>query len=229
MKSVAAPPCLACDTATPLTSASAKTLAASVYDGKPIAGVCRYISLGKEGPGDLTAAEAEAITGAGLGLWIIQHPYRPGWAPSKALAQLDGAWAARNTVAVGYPSGCHLAIDLEGLAMGTPKQDVIEYVETRAALAMSIGGFPSLLYIGFDAILSVAELAALPSIHLYWDDFGGTSAHSPDGDRAVRVLPGRGFAIRQYAPDVVVGGVHVDLNAVAPDAHGGQLVWAVRE
>lgn len=218
MKSAVAPACLACDTDTKLTASSATALAAAVYVGESIAGVCRYVSISQPREGDIDTDEANAITAAGLGLWLIQHPLNPGWAPSGQLGDIHGTWAARNATQAGYPEGCHLGIDLEGVKATTPKQDVIDYIAERVQQATAVG-YPSVLYCGFESVLSAIEESELPTVHLYWSDFAFG-----------RTLPGRGFVVRQFAPNITLAGVQVDMDRIVEkDNLGGQLVWAVAD
>src|SRR5271165_2293341 len=62
----------------------------------------RYLSrTATQGSNDLSAAEANNILAAGLGLMAVQHPRKDGWIPTQALGTSDGANAAGNAVAIG--------------------------------------------------------------------------------------------------------------------------------
>src|SRR5690348_508097 len=87
------------DTSTALSSSSATNMFGAGYR------FCiRYVSLeSSEAEGDLSATEAQDILGAGLALMPVQHTRAGGWSPSIGLGTADGANAARNAAAVGFP------------------------------------------------------------------------------------------------------------------------------
>jgi len=201
----AAPDCQGVDTNFKLTPAGAQSLYAS-----GIRGVARYVSLHEPEPAsDITAEELAGILGAGLGLWLVQHVLMPGWIASADLGRKLGAAARDNAAAVGYLPGAHLALDLEGCrTVGT---DVTAYVE---AWAGEVAPYLPLLYVGYAAGLTPAELYALPSVHFYWSDFG---------PRSVDVC---GFAIKQHA-QTAVAGIPVDPDTIGADALGRRLMWMI--
>ena len=211
-----APDCLAVDTNAKLNAAQCKTLATSglTLPGenlvRPIKGVCRYVSLHTPEPvSDIDSEELSDILNAGLGLWLVQHCLNPGWVATEALGMKLGAAAYDNAKAAGYAAGAHLALDLEGCA--TIGHAVVDFVE--AWCAQLAGEYLPLLYVGYACGLSPDQLyEALPSVHLYWSDFG---------PRTVSV---RGFAIKQHA-QTAVHGIPVDPDVLSADNLGDRLMW----
>ena len=200
--------CYGFDTDAPLTHATAASLAAATYHGHPIRFAIRYVSFTQPFPGDLSSLEAGAITGAGLVLLVVCHPPNPRWTASGQLGRSHGAWAAKNALAAGYAQGCHLFVDLEGLAnSGGPVSDYANEWCSEVAQA----GYDPAVYVGFDAGLNASELYALPLPTRYWSD---------DGNRQVAA---RGCCMHQ-GPTVTIAGVSVDPDHHSPDAFGGCLV-----
>jgi Domain of unknown function (DUF1906) len=213
MKAASAPTCLAADTNTSLTAERAFSLFHSTYGGESIEGVCRYVSISQARPGDITLEEAKIITDQGKSFWLIQHPMNPGWTPSLDLGSIHGVAAARNALAAGYAEGSHLGIDIEGIKPGTSVGATQDYIGRRIETGLA-DGFPPIIYWGYQSILTGEQFWELPTAHLYWSDFAQG-----------RDLPNRGFAAVQFAPNIVLGGVQVDLDRLAPDKLGGTLVW----
>ena len=72
----------------------------------------RYLSLtAGQSSGDLSPGEAGNILGAGLALMPVQHVRSAGWQPTGSLGQQDGANAANNAAAVGFPTGVNVGRD----------------------------------------------------------------------------------------------------------------------
>ena len=210
--------CYGVDTDARLTAQSARQLRAATYKGHPIEFVVRYVSIGGESGADLTAAEVAAILDAGLALLVVQHVRIPGWLPSTAMGSSDGSHAATNAAAIGYPKGCHLVVDLEGVLVGTPADVVIGYVNAWA-LAVRAAGYRAMLYVGYDTMLTPGQLYELPYVEAYWSDFG---------ERQVAV---RGFCMKQLSGTVALPGVPfpVDPDKIMADNKGDYPVWMVKE
>jgi hypothetical protein len=221
------------DTNQKLSPSAILALADATWEGEPIGGVGRYVSISRpDTVGDISGVELLAICKArpGFGCFLVQHvrygvgsqQAPSGWTPSSQLGSMDGLVARRHAAFAGYPAGCSLSMDLEGVNPTTPAAVVSAHCE---AWAESVAASDSLspayapaLYDGYSAILTGEELWELPGFHLYW---GAPGARQPAR---------RGFALEQVALDVELGGVRVDVSrAHACDALGGRLTWAVWE
>jgi hypothetical protein len=205
---------LVVDTSARLSAAQAAALAAASWQGRPVVGVIRYVGLSSiPWPGDVSAAELDAILDAGLLLGLVQHCRRPDpgsatWHTTGApMGSQDGAAAVSCARRAGYLAGCHLACDLEDC--GSSAALVTEHVEAWAD-EVSAAGYLPLLYVGFCAGLDADQLYALPGFAAYWCDAG---------PRAVSV---RGFCLRQHAT-VSLAGLGVDPDVASADALGGRL------
>jgi hypothetical protein len=205
----------AVDTSLKCTSDRLARLKVARYEDQTILGIGRYVSLGQPQSEDVDRAELDAITGEGFGSWFIQRIRDRPWAPSLHLGQIDGAWAARNALIAGYQPGTHGGIDLENVALESSLLSIRDYIAGRAEAYMDVGGFPSVLYVGFDSILTPLQLWQIPSVHLYWKDWGP------------RTVDKRGFAVVQLAGDIELNGVLVDLDEIRADELGGRLEWTV--
>jgi Domain of unknown function (DUF1906) len=198
-----------CDTSSKLDHAAACRLsdAGLVF-------VVRYVSIGYEGAGDIDADEASAITDAGLALMLVQHVRRPPWSASASEGLADGGQAHANALAAGYPEGCTLWCDLEGVEPSTPTHAIIDYCQQWSiAIAPT---FEAGLYVGYGTGLTSEQLYALHGVVRYWSDFGN------------RTVTTRGFCMKQLAPpDLKLSGVDVDLDVCHADELGSRPTWAV--
>lgn len=203
------------DTNAKLTAQSAQSLRAATYEGQVIDFVARYVSIGPAAPGDITSQELDAILGAGLALLLVQHVRFPGWVPSGAQGATDGAHAAQNASAAGYPQTAHIAFDLEGVAPGTSADAVAAHANEWSAAVVG-AGYQAMLYVGYNAILTPQQLYDLPNFNRYWSDFG---------ERQVAV---RGFCMKQLAGTTQFPGVPfgIDPDRIMPDAKGDLPTWA---
>ncbi|HTQ41890.1 MAG TPA: glycoside hydrolase domain-containing protein [Polyangiaceae bacterium] len=174
-----------------------------------IKGVFRYL-------GDVSAAEAATILGAGLVLFFVNHSRAYGWIPSAAEGAADGARDVQRLQKLGVPKGVHAFFDLEGVGGGDPRA-VIAHVNAWAA-AVKAAGYIAGLYVGEQTLLTSDQLFALPDVHLYWH-----SASRVTDASGKEAGPACGWAIFQGNPvDVVVAGVVVDYDSVYED-HFGRL------
>jgi Domain of unknown function (DUF1906) len=172
-----------------------------------VVGVMRYVPLpGNAASRDITAGELNVIGEAGLELLLVQHVRRPPWLPGKCDGYSDGVVARGSAVNAGYPAGAHIFLDLEG-AMGDA-EGVTGYVGDWAKAVRLGGQYPAGLYVGYNAVLTPAQLYALPGFDCYWSDAGH------------RKVATRGVAIMQGTP-MVLGGVQFDADDMAPDLLGG--------
>ena len=211
---VTVPDCVGVDTSAKLSAVQAKAIAGASLLGGPVRFVFRYVPLpGLGGHGDIDPGELEAIIDAGLMLGLVQHCRLPGWAASGMQGTLDGKAASYAAKLAGYQLGTHLAFDLEGCRdVGAP---VAAHVNAWAA-EVAAAGYEPLLYVGYAAGLTPAELGALPDVHAYWSDYGPRS-----------VTP-RGFCLTQHA-QTALAGITVDPDVATADALGGRLLLMGRE
>jgi len=197
------------DCSTKLTVASAKAAAKMGFKF-----AMRYTGLSQPNPEDIDPNEVQIVLGEIGALWVIQHCLNPGWSPSGSLGQAHGTAAGRNALAGGYAQGDHLWQDLEGVAIGTPAQSVIDYCDAWGD-AVERAGYLHGLYVGFGSALSAEQLFALRTPHAYF-------AASP-----TYFLPTRGYAITQIVEDVEPRalGFKIDVDMAGADALGGRPLW----
>jgi hypothetical protein len=175
----------------------------------------RYVSRGPEAPGDLSSQEAGDILGSGLALMPVQHVRASGWSPTGDLGQQDGADAAANAAAVGFPPAVNVWCDLEGVDPGTAAQAVIDYCQAWFTAVAAAGFLPG-LYVGAQAILTGQQLLDLPFQH-YWR----SQSEVPD-------LPNRGYQLMQLFPSITVNGIGIDVDVMQTDEEGGQAQWLIQ-
>ena len=172
----------------------------------------RYVSRGPEASADLSGDEASAILGAGLALMPVQHVRAPGWSPSASLGQQDGAAAAANAGAVGFPPGVNVWCDLEGLQPGASAQQVIDYCNSWYDAVNAAGYVPG-IYVGADAILDGPTLRHKLKFAHYWKSL----SHVPD-------IPGRGYQMIQ-SNEHDANGIGIDENRTQTDLLGDTVLW----
>jgi nucleotide-binding universal stress UspA family protein len=141
---------MGCDVTGPLNAATARQLR-----NKNFRFVVRYVGRddGSHTFVDLTAAEAQVIVDAGLAVSVVQHPLAEGWHPTQTLGSQFGAAAAKLAGAAGVPFGVTVWVDLEGVAVGTPPQNVIDYCNSWHAEVTAVG-YTSGIYVGANPGLS---------------------------------------------------------------------------
>jgi hypothetical protein len=173
----------------------------------------RYLSRTQgQAPGDLSAAEANAILGAGLALMAVQHVRAPGWSPTAALGQQDGANAGFNAGEIGIPAGVNIWCDLEGVNAASVAPDVIGYCNAWFD-AVAAAGFVPGLYVGANCILDGQQIYDLKYQH-YWKSLS-----------RVPVLPARGYQLVQTGVTDPVNGIGIDQDVAQTDSAGGQAIW----
>jgi hypothetical protein len=202
------------DTNSKLTAASA----AKLYTAG-VRWVWRYVFFRHpQGPGDLDAAELAAITGAGLGVLLVQHVRNPGWVGSSATGASDAAAAIANAQAAGctgrpdLPSGDPgrpvLALDLEGIGHGGPEHSADWCPPVDAA------GYRPLVYVGYASGMTTATLDALAGEPVFWCDFAPFAS---------RPQPTRPWGLHQHAQETLAGvGVDRD-DLLTPGAFSGYV------
>lgn len=170
-------------------------------------GVFRYVPLPRNSAlGDISSDEAQAITTAGLQLGLVQHPRSPA---NNVIAQhsglQDGMAASDAARATGYPPGCHLFLDIEGV---TGNATQVALYCNGWSTQVAADGYGCGLYVGYSAILTADQLYQLPRFNRYWKDAGP------------RAVSTRGFCIEQHSGEVVIAGVKFDVDTVEADQLG---------
>jgi Domain of unknown function (DUF1906) len=186
---------------------------AQLFAGQGYAFCVRYLSLGRgQRRKDLSAAEGEAILGAGLALMAVQHVRTAGWSPAAAMGNNDGTNASFNASAIGFPAGVNVWCDLEGINAAVAAQDVIDYCNAWYAVVLAAGFVPG-LYVGANAILTGQQLYDLAFQH-YWKS-----------ESKVPAIPVRGYQMIQTLVPLPVNGIGIDQDVTQTGQQGGQALW----
>ena len=163
-------------------------------------------------PGNLTNAEALGIVNAGLALMAVQHVSLPGWAPNTNLGTVYGNYAAiYANQQVGLPQGMNIWCDLEGVATGTDPADVIAYCQAWYYAVHTAGYVPG-VYVGYDTMLTPAQLYNDLSFQHYWRAYNGP------------LVATRGFQLIQKT-EKEVNGITIDPDITQNDNEGGAALW----
>lgn len=177
----------------------------------------RYVGRTIQSPHDASSYEVTRLRLAGLAVMLVQHVRSAeSWDPQGAdLGALYGRNAALFAKACGYQAGAVLWCDLEGVASGTPKADVIAYCNAWHD-AVASGGYDPGLYVGWHAGLTAHELYYRLRFTRYW------SAYNLNRDQFPAV---RGVQLRQHVAGASdrVPGVEpnaIDVNIIGRDALG---------
>src|SRR5258708_4877052 len=195
------------DTSIRLTIPTIQAMRATGIDG-----IGRYVPLpGVSSVSDISLTEANAITGEGLALFLVQHVRFPGWSPAAHDGEVDAKTAIAAARAAGYPDAAHLWLDLEGIS-GTAA-DTKTFAEAWARVVVG-EGLRAGVYVGYDVPLDAHGLYQLHNVSSYWSDAG---------PRAVAI---RGFSMKQHG-EITVAGVRVDPDDVMTDQIGETFRWAV--
>ena len=175
----------------------------------------RYVSRGVEPVYDLQPTEAENILDAGLALMPVQHVRAGYWIANGELGTQDGTAAAQNSKLVGFPPGVNVWCDLEAVDPKTPMADVILYCNNWAQAVSDAGYLPG-LYVGYEAILTSAELKTL-NFKSFWK----SQSNVPN-------VGGIGFQMIQLYPETPINGIKVDFDVTQSDFKNHQVSWLVR-
>ncbi|HUN92011.1 MAG TPA: glycoside hydrolase domain-containing protein [Burkholderiaceae bacterium] len=188
--------------------------AAAAFAAEGFVFCLRYLSRSTpNAAGDLSAAEAAGILGAGLALMPVQHVSRAGWIPSVAIGQQYGAAAVANAQAVGFPPGVNVWVDLEGVAPGTPADAAIGFCNAWFQVVSAAGYLPG-LYVGHAHVLDSEQLFWDLKCKSYWRAGGETA----DVDQ-------RGYQMVQRIPGGKIADIGYDLDVTRNDALGGAVTW----
>jgi hypothetical protein len=194
---------------------SAAEVRAFAKDG--FAFVDRYVWRVMPHGNDLSAEEVERILGNGLGLSVSQHYEGDDWTPSETKGVQYGAAAVAACRSLSLPMGVTVSLDLEGIKVGVPADDVIGYASAWCSAVLN-GGYLAQCYFGWHCVLTGEQLYRLP-FERY------RSAYNANADQFP--LP-RGACMRQRSAkqiDIPAGltiePYQIDLDIVTGDLLGG--------
>ena len=177
----------------------------------------RYVRRDRPHATALSASEARNLLGVGIGLMLVQYVESDtAWNPSAAKGTRNGGVAAAEAEKLGVPWGVTVWCDLEGIAPGTPAQQVADYCNRWHAEVSSAGYVPG-VYVGYRAGLSPSQLYRALRFTHYWGAFNLNSARYPSV---------RGLQMKQSVTgraDAVVGaGIAFQVDRVRTDGLGGR-------
>ena len=197
--------CYGADTIFRFDAVTSVKLRGATFEGHALEFMWRY------GP-EVSSGEIACLIAAGWVVLLAWHVPRPGWHASAELGAQHGAAQVAHARSVGYPEGCDLLIDMEGV--GNPGPDCIAYAQARGD-ACHAAGYGAVYYEGFDDGLQLSDrVAIVESGHIdkFFADFGP------------RVPPpGIGFVCKQFQT-VTLAGVSIDPDHAFPDMRGRTLV-----
>ena len=184
----------------------------------------RYVGRLKANTRDLSATESRGLLAAGLGLMVVQHvASETAWTPTPGKGRSYGAFAAAESARIGVPPGVTVWCDLEGVAPGTPPDDVVDYCNEWHSAVAKAGYVPG-VYVGWHAGLNATRLYRDLRFTHYW------SAYNLNADQAPVI---RGVQMRQAvrtARDKVPGvNFLFQTDRVKADALGGRPTLIARE
>jgi hypothetical protein len=177
----------------------------------------RYVRRAKPHASALNAAEAKAVLDAGLGLMLVQYvESESSWSPSALKGAANGNVAATETTRIGVPWGVTIWCDLEGVAVGTARQRVIDYCNHWHS-AVSAAGFVPGLYVGYHSGLTPTQLYSKLRFTHYWGAYNLNSDQFP----AVRGLQMKQSSSRT---EDRISGVQLDfqVDRISADHLGGR-------
>ena len=177
----------------------------------------RYVRRDQPHASALNPAEANTLLRSGLGLMLVQYVESDSaWSPSAAKGTANGSVAASEAGKLGILAGVTIWCDLEGVAVGTRRQAVIDYCN-RWYKAVSGAGYVPGLYVGYHAGLPASDLYKQLRFAHYW------AAYNLNADQYPAV---RGVQMKQskHQPTDAVPGVQLDfqVDRISADKLGGR-------
>ena len=177
----------------------------------------RYVRRDKPHASALSTAEARALLDEGMGLMLVQYvESESAWTPGGAKGTANGKVAAAEAVKLGIPWGVTIWCDLEGVKVGTPRQQVIDYCN-RWHVAVAGAGYVPGLYVGYHPGLTPGQLYLKLRFSHYW------GAYNLNADQFPAV---RGLQMKQSLrrPEDRISGVELDfqVDRAAADRLGGR-------
>lgn len=184
---------------------------AKAFFDKGYRAVARYIPRVNAKATDLTQPEIAKIHAGGLAILPTQHVQAGEWTPSDDLGRQYGHTAALYCQGLGIPTGVHVVLDLESVALGTPKEQVIRYCNYWHDIVAQAGYLP-MIYLGWQVILNNTDAYTRLKFSRYWGAYN------------VDVVPApRGYCIQQHSAKAgdTIPGYDIDTDLVKKDAKGG--------
>jgi hypothetical protein len=177
----------------------------------------RYVRRDKPHASALNPAEARSLLDAGLGLMLVQYvESESAWIPSSRKGTTNGSVASAEAEKLGVPWGVTIWCDLEGVKVGTPRQQVIDYCN-RWHAAVSGAGYVPGLYVGYHPGLTATQLYLRLRFSHYW------AAYNLNADQFPAV---RGVQMKQSLrrPAEALTGVQLDFQTdrISGDRLGGR-------
>jgi len=177
----------------------------------------RYVRRDKPHASALNPAEADTLLHSGLGIMLVQYvESESAWSPTAAKGTANGSVAAAEARMLGMPPGVTIWCDLEGVTVGAPRQNVIDYCN-RWYDAVNGAGYVPGLYVGYHAGLTPIELYKRLRFAHYWGAFNLNVDQYP----AVR-----GLQMKQSKrqPTDAVPGAQLDfqVDRISADRLGGR-------
>jgi hypothetical protein len=177
----------------------------------------RYVRRDKPHASALNAAEAKTILDSGLGVMLVQYvESESAWMPGAAKGKTNGDVAAAEAAKLGVPWGMTVWCDLEGVKVGTPRQQVIDYCN-RWHAAVSGAGYVPGLYVGYRAGLTATQLYQKLRFTHYWGAYNLNSDQFP-------VVRGLQMKQSKRRPEDTIPGVQLDfqVDRISADRLGGR-------
>jgi len=161
--------------------------------------------------------EARSLLDVGLGIMAVQYvESESAWIPTARKGITNGTIAALETAKLGVPWGVTIWCDLEGVKVGTPAQQVIDYCN-RWHTAVSGAGYVPGLYVGYHPGLNPRQLYRSLKFSHYW------GAYNLNADRYPAV---RGLQMKQSkrttADHVAGSSIDFQIDVTSADALGGR-------
>jgi hypothetical protein len=184
----------------------------------------RYVRRDKRHASALNIAEATTILDSGLGLMLVQYVESDtAWIPTAGKGTRNGTVAAAEAQMLGMRWGVMVWCDLEGVKVGTPRQQVIDYCN-RWHKAVGAAGYVPGLYVGYHSGLTASQLYLKLRFTHYWGAFNLNADQVP----AVR-----GVQMQQSVrrPQDAIAGVRLDyqVDRVSADRLGGLPTLLARD
>lgn len=165
----------------------------------------RYLRKEELHKEDLSAAEAQRILDAGLGLMPVQHAdHETPWAPNGELGIKYGRTVVEEAMNCGIPAGVTVWSDLESVIPGTGAEDVIQYCNEWHREVASAGYVPG-LYIGWHCGLNAHQLYKALRFTHYWGAYNLNSDQEP-------IVRGLQMKQREFKPGDQVPGFPSDFQ-----------------
>jgi hypothetical protein len=191
--------------------------AAAAFHRKGYRFAVRYVRRDKPHASALSAKEAKYLLNTGLGLMAVQYVESDSsWKPTAAKGSRNGEIAAAEADKLDFLWGVTIWCDLEGVAVGTPAQSVIDYCNRWHAEVSGAGYVPG-LYVGYRAGLTPKQLYRSLRFTHYWGAYNLNADEYP----AVRGLQ---MKQSQRNPEESPAGFGLDFQTdrVSADALGGR-------